>query len=166
MTAVPNLRPAADGDGHAIAVLLREAALWLREEGQPLWNPEDFTTKKIEGELPNWRVAAFASEIFGAFKLEEADPFFWPDFPKGEALFLHKLVVKRSQARTHLSTAMLEFAVAETRRRHKAWLRLDCDATRPKLRAVYERFGFRHHSDQKLGSYTAARYEYRISPSP
>ncbi|MEH2214010.1 MAG: hypothetical protein V7K84_25930, partial [Nostoc sp.] len=45
-----------------------------------------------------------------------------------------------------------------------AYLRLDCDASRPRLRAVYERFGFRHHSDKQVGAYFVSRYEYKISP--
>ena len=165
MPSQPDLGPAAPGDGAAIAELLQAAAHWMRAEGRPLWNAEDFQSDKIESELSLWRVAVSESEILGGFKLEDHDSFFWPEISKGESLFLHKLVVKRTRAGTDLSTALLRFAVAETRRGRKPWLRLDCDATRPKLRAVYERFGFQHHSDRRIGSYVAARYQYRISPS-
>jgi hypothetical protein len=41
-------------------------------------------------------------------------------------------------------------------------LRLDCEASRPRLRAVYEGFGFRHHSDRQVGPYFVSRYEYAL----
>jgi hypothetical protein len=41
-------------------------------------------------------------------------------------------------------------------------LRLDCEAARPRLRAIYERFGFSHHSDFSAGPYRVARYELRV----
>jgi hypothetical protein len=36
-------------------------------------------------------------------------------------------------------------------------------ASLPKLRAVYERFGFVHHSDRQVGPYFVSRYEYRVT---
>jgi hypothetical protein len=61
---------------------------------------------------------------------------------------------------------MLEAAREEVRSRGKTWLRLDCDATRPKLRRVYEDSGFQLHSERKIGPYLAARYECRVPPAP
>jgi hypothetical protein len=98
MKAVPEIRPAMAGDRITIADLLRNVALWLRDRGEPLWNPKDFAPEKIQAEQPLWRVAAAGSDILGAFKLEENDPFFWPVIPKGESLFLHKLVVQRTES--------------------------------------------------------------------
>ena len=39
------------------------------------------------------------------------------------------------------------------------YLRLDCDNERSRLRALYERFGFRLHSVRQVGAYFVARYE-------
>ena len=36
------------------------------------------------------------------------------------------------------------------------------EASRARLRAMYEEFGFRHHSDWQAGPYYVARYEYRV----
>ena len=35
--------------------------------------------------------------------------------------------------------------------------------SRDRLRAVYERFGFQHHSNRQVGPYFVARYEVKIS---
>ena len=63
-----------------------------------------------------------------------------------------------------MSTALLEWAVREARRLGRRALRLDCEASRASLRAVYERFGFRYHSDRHVGPYHVARYEYPLPP--
>ena len=51
-------------------------------------------------------------------------------------------------------------AVDQARALDRDVLRLDCDADRVSLRAVYERFGFVYHSDRQVGPYYVARYEY------
>ncbi len=53
-----------------------------------------------------------------------------------------------------VSNALLEWAVRRTRASgDAALLRLDCDADRPKLRALYESCGFRLHSYRQVGPY-------------
>lgn len=46
----------------------------------------------------------------------------------------------------------------------KRYLRLDCDDLRPRLRAVYQGFGFRYHSQRQIGVYFVSCYEYQIPP--
>jgi hypothetical protein len=41
-------------------------------------------------------------------------------------------------------------------------LRLDCASGRPKLRSVYERFGFRHHSEKRIGRSLFDRFELEL----
>ena len=61
-----------------------------------------------------------------------------------------------------ISTALLAWSVERARAMGKRYLRLDCDAERAKLRALYERFGFRLHSYRQVTSYYVARYEYLL----
>ncbi|MEH2045382.1 hypothetical protein [Nostoc sp.] len=62
------------------------------------------------------------------------------------------------------SSTLLTWAVEHAQTLSKRYLRLDCDALRLRLRAVYEGFGFRHHSDRQVGAYFVSRYEYQIPP--
>lgn len=94
------------------------------------------------------------------FQLE--DPLFWPDVPQDESAYIHRLGVRRRVAGGVTSKALLEWAVKRTREIGRRYLRLDTDASRQKLRAVYEQFGFRHHSDRTVGPYDVARYEYDV----
>jgi GNAT superfamily N-acetyltransferase len=96
------------------------------------------------------------------FQLE--DTLFWPDVPRGQSAFVHRLAVRRQFAGGVVSTVLLDWAVGRARTLGKTYLRLDCEASRLRLRAVYERFGFRHHSDRQVGANFVARYEYEIAP--
>ncbi len=87
----------------------------------------------------------------------------WPDVPSGESAFIHRLAVRRAFAGGAVSTALLNWAIERARKLDKKFLRLDCEASRSRLRAVYERFGFRHHSDRKVGPYRVARYEFSLA---
>ena len=62
-----------------------------------------------------------------------------------------------------ISSALLSWAVERARSLRKGYLRLDCEASRPKLCAVYESFGFLHHSDRQVGPYFVSRYQYIIT---
>jgi orotate phosphoribosyltransferase len=63
---------------------------------------------------------------------------------------------------------MMRWAVERARALGRRYLRLDCEASRARLRKVYEQFGFRHHSDRHVGPYFVSRYEFEIEqfPSP
>ena len=76
--------------------------------------------------------------------------------------FVHRLAVRRSHAGQGVSTALLQWAVDRARALGKRYLRLDCDADRPRLRTLYERFGFRLHSYRQVGAYFVSRYELQI----
>ena len=54
---------------------------------------------------------------------------------------------------------MIRWAIEEARRHGRDYLRLDCEASRPKLRAIYEKFGFLHRDDRQVGPYFVSRYE-------
>jgi GNAT superfamily N-acetyltransferase len=137
-----------------------EAADWLAARGQPLWNRESLIPENVlplpdKGSL---FLARLAGHPVGTFILLFEDPFFWPDVSPGEALYLHKLVVRRSAAGTGLGRSLLEHAIAKARAAGRPLLRLDC-APRPKLCAFYEAAGFRHHSDRTIGSFSVCRYQ-------
>jgi GNAT superfamily N-acetyltransferase len=78
---------------------------------------------------------------------------------------VHRLAVRRANAGQGISIALLQWAVEHARSLGKRYLRLDCDADRPRLRALYEGFGFRLHSYRQVGAYYVSRYELQI-PQP
>ena len=68
-------------------------------------------------------------------------------------------IVRRAFKGHGVSRALLEWAKGHARAQGRSRLRLDCDADRPKLRALYESCGFRLHSYRQVGPYYVSRYE-------
>ena len=158
------IRPATVDDTAALVETLIEAASWV--EGL------DGTTMWVEGELAVARVGAEAAaglfavavaeadgSIAGAIRFQLEDQLFWPDLDGRDSAFVHRLAVRRTHAGRGISTELLHWAVDRARSLGKRYLRLDCDADRTRLRALYERFGFRLHSYRQVGSYYVSRYE-------
>jgi GNAT superfamily N-acetyltransferase len=94
-------------------------------------------------------------------RLQPRDEAFWDDVPSEESLFIHKLAVDNDVRGRGVSTALLEFARAEAVARGKRWLRLDC-ANRPKLRALYENFGFQFRDFKIVHGFEICRLELRL----
>ena len=159
------IRPAALEDCGAVSDILLEAASWLAQRGTPMWREDEVTADRIREEVVAglFFLATSASKPVGTLKFQLTDPLFWPDVPD-DAAYVHRLAVRRRFAGGALSAALLRWAAERAAASGRRYLRLDCEASRPRLRAVYERFGFRHHSDRRVGPFFVARYEYLISP--
>lgn len=81
---------------------------------------------------------------------------------RDDSAFVHRRAVRRRFAGGEISSTLIRWAITRTHTLGRRYLRLDCEASRPRLRAVYERFGFRFHSDKQVGPYFVARYEYDL----
>ena len=162
------VRQATVADTPVLVATLMEAAAWVhRLDGTTMW---------VEGELDEHRVRAEAKAgmfvvaeangaVVGAMRFQVEDQLFWPDIDGRDSAFVHRLAVRRSFAGRGISTALLQWATDRARGLGKRYLRLDCDADRTRLRALYERFGFTVHSYRQVGAYYVARYELQI-PQP
>ncbi|HEX6819757.1 MAG TPA: GNAT family N-acetyltransferase [Ktedonobacterales bacterium] len=85
----------------------------------------------------------------------------WQDVP-GKAGYVHGLATHRDFAGQGIGLALLEWAERKVAAAGGEYLRLDCDAENPKLRAYYERAGFTHRGNVALPHRIASRYEKRI----
>jgi GNAT superfamily N-acetyltransferase len=129
-----------------------------------MWRDDELVPARLTADVSAglFFVAEYNREPAGVLKFQLEDEEFWPDLPPGESGFVHRLAVRRRYAGGEVSYALLNWALERGRALGKKYLRLDCEASRPKLRALYERFGFVHHSDRQVGPYFVSRYEYRI----
>jgi GNAT superfamily N-acetyltransferase len=151
-------------DTETVSSILTEAAEWLAQSGTPMWKGDELSPARIADDVTNglFYVAECDGEIVGTIKFQLEDVLFWPDVSQAESAFVHRLAVRRRFAGGVVSTAMLRWAVERARALGRRYLRLDCEASRMRLRKVYERFGFRHHSDRHVGPYFVSRYEYEV----
>jgi GNAT superfamily N-acetyltransferase len=152
-------------DAEDVSSILREAAQWLEQSGMAMWRDDELLPARIVADVDArlFFVAEWEGVAAGVVKFQLEDSLFWPDVPQGQSAFVHRLAVRRQFAGGGISSALLRWAVGRTRSLGRDYLRLDCEASRPRLRAVYERFGFRHHSDRQVGPYFVSRYEYDVT---
>ena len=160
-----HIRLAEASDADAIEAMLREAARWVDALGVVMWEEGELDRARIEREIDarQFVVAQAGAEVAGAIRFQLEDALFWPDLPAGRSAFVHRLVVRRAFKGRGLSQALLQWAVDRARGLGREALRLDCNADRPKLRRLYEDFGFVLHSYRQVGPYYVSRYELRLS---
>jgi ribosomal protein S18 acetylase RimI-like enzyme len=164
-----SIRQATPQDIDVVSDILREAAAWLEQSGMSLWRQDELHLNNISTEVRSglFFLAECDGEHAGTIKYQLEDKLFWPDVPQDDSAFVHRLAIKRCFAGGEVSSALLLWAIARTHALGRRYLRLDCEASRARLRALYERIGFQSHSNRQVGPYFVARYEYdvrRISP--
>jgi GNAT superfamily N-acetyltransferase len=165
-----SIRQATAQDIDLVAEILREAARWLEEQGMPMWRQDELLPSHIVADVDSGQffLAECDGVPAGTIRFQLADNLFWPDVPQDDSAFIHRLAVRRRFAGGEVSSALLLWAIAHTHTLGLRYVRLDCEASRARLRAVCERIGFRFHSNKQVGPYFVARYEYdvmEISPS-
>src|SRR5437762_5954653 len=143
------IRHATTDDTPALVDTLIEAANWVKQlDGTTMWVEGELEEHRVRSEVEAglFVVAEVDSHLVGAMRFQLEDRLFWPDLDADDSAFVHRLAVRRAHAGQGVSTLLLQWAVDRARALEKRYLRLDCDAERTRLRALYERFGFRLHS--------------------
>jgi ribosomal protein S18 acetylase RimI-like enzyme len=163
-TVMIEMKQASLADLVAVSTILKEAADWLRTTGRAMWREDELNPDRIykEVEAGSFYLAVQAGEPAGTIKFQLEDSRFWPDLPGSDAAYVHRIAVKRQFAGKGISSKMLKWAVSHADSLGRSYLRLDCEADRQALRAIYEQFGFRLHSYRDVGPYRLSRYEYII----
>ncbi|MFR9758192.1 GNAT family N-acetyltransferase [Streptomyces sp. TR06-5] len=125
--------------------LLKEASAWLAVRGIDQWQyppHRDRITRALE--LGDCFLAVENGEVVGTIQVDSyADPEFWTaeDRPD-EALYVHRMAVKRSVAGEGIGACMLDWAGERASAAGKRWLRLDAWKDNPGLHRYYETVGF------------------------
>jgi len=139
-----HFRPATSEDIPIVADILSAAAADLQVRGLALWSLSDIgvsvITPHVLGGL--YHVGLEGGVAVGVFRLEAADPVFWPEMAAGSAVYLHKLAVHPARQGQGCAHRLLTHAVTLARDRGAGFLRLDCMGGRPKLRRVYKVLDF------------------------
>ena len=160
------VRHATLTDAAIVQEILNEASRWAdAHSGVVMWDEGELAPEQIAAEVRSglFFVAEANGEAAGVIRFQFEDQLFWPDLENpSESAFIHRLAVRRRFAGQGVSTALLEWAVSRARSLGKRYLRLDCDDERVRLKALYEKCGFRLHSHRQVGSYYVARYEYEL----
>jgi len=160
-----SIRQAASQDIDTVSDILREAARWLEDSGMAMWRDDELLPESIASDVQSgsFFLAEYDGETAGTVRFQLEDNLFWPDVPQHDSAFIHRLAVRRCYAGGDVSSALLLWSIARTRALGRRYIRLDCEVSRPRLRAIYERIGFRFHSNRQVGPYFVARYEFDVT---
>jgi len=130
--------------------IMREAAQWLADTQNPMWDINTLTRERINNPPDEFLVAWLGSESAACCLLSYEDPLFWPDIPAGTSGFLHKIAVRRKFAGQGIAMRLIEHAQELCRMKNITMLRLDTDLHRPKLCALYEGMGFQRTGERRM----------------
>lgn len=160
-----HIRPAQSQEAGIVADILAAAAANIRAKGEIIWDPPEISEAAVEGHVrAGMYHLAFDDEgPVGVFRFQLDDNFFWPEIPAGSSAFVHKLAVYPGKQGADIAQALLAHACELARQQGCQYLRLDCVSGKPKLRAVYERFGFSLHSQKELDGLLFDRFEFPLS---
>lgn len=155
------IRWARPEDVESVAFVLVQAATWLQARGDPLWSLDELHPDAVRADVFSglYAVAELGGRCVGVARVTEDDPQTWPEAAPGDAIYVHRLAVLRSHATGLVSRPMLGWCREQARLRTIPLVRLDCDARRDRLRQLYDSFGFRFHSEAKVGPHRVARFE-------
>jgi len=147
------------------ADIMIEAAEWLIFENMKNWEPSRFTVEKIikQNNLDELYLCYVNDEAAGCLKLQSVDKMFWPSDKPGDALYVHRLAVRRKYAGQGISVFMLNWAKEQARIKRCKYIKLDCLSDREKLRGFYEKQGFINVAERLVfGKCPTAFFEYRV----
>jgi GNAT superfamily N-acetyltransferase len=158
-----NVRLATLEDVPVVAEMLDEATAFVRAKGRDQW-PMPYPHRKLRGSVAagSLYVVEVAGETAGTFTLLLDDPKFWGTRPP-DAVYLHKLAVRRAFAGRGIGARVVEWVAQEAARRGRAFVRLDCQRDLPGIRRHYERLGFELCGELERGPFSWALYERPVA---
>jgi protein-tyrosine phosphatase len=157
---------AAASDLATVVALDEESAVWLRARGFDPGEPprplaDIYRERLASGEV---YLAWLGAEPVGMLTLQTTDHRVWPEAAP-DALYVHGLMVSRRHIGERIGLRLLDWASAQVVAAGRAYLRLDCLAKNPVLRAYYERAGFTYRGTIRWKAYEGARYERPVKRS-
>ena len=139
------IKQATAEDIPLIEGILLNAIEWLAATGgMRVWTKEQVTWTALakDYKVEDFFIAYLEGLPAGCISLWDYDPFFWPEVPPGESLFLHKLAVVQAARKTGVSTALMDYFKEAGRARGMTRVLLETNGRNPKQRQFYEEQGF------------------------
>lgn len=168
------IRRATPGDVAAIEELQFESIGWLAEKGLDQWQPgqprapRDRPGSHLEDSLARgtcWIAVAGDREIATITIDDIADPDFWSPDEGDQALYAHRMIVRRILAGQNLGAVLLDWADHLALIANRPLLRLDAWRTNKALHAYYLGQGFSHVRTVTLPNRgSGALFERQVRP--
>lgn len=140
---------------------LNETVERCNQRDIPLWTHEQVCMDALKKSYPADSLYLFRYQgnfVGCVFIVSGADEI-WSDIDGSDSLFFHKLAIGDKYLSQGLGHQALEGIVQMAKNCGLSWLRCDCRAQRPRLRAFYERFGFCYVDTKELSGLALSRYQ-------
>lgn len=129
----------------AIAVM-KEVAKWGRQQGYRVWpdewlTPDELITEEAKAEY--FCVGKVDGNTACALILQRSDSVYWKDSSKVQAVYIHKLCVKREYAHRNMTRMVVEAIKEECRKNGIKYIRLDTGLDEKVVRKIYLNVGFK-----------------------
>ena len=127
--------------------ILYDAVRWMSENGIPnLWTFDNARWSELSKDykIEDFYLYYLKDKPVGCMALTNEDKQYWPKTESGNAIFIHKLAVKREASGAGISKELINYAKKYAYINGINSIRLDCSAEREKLRMLYENEGFKY----------------------
>ena len=139
------IRRATADDILLIEDILYEAVVWMNANHiSNLWNEHNTKWKVLSKDykIEDFYIAFMDGKPVGCVAITDVDTKYWSDMKKGTSFYIHKLAVKREAGGKGISKELIDYVKQKAYSQNMNTIRLDCNANREKLRAIYENQGF------------------------
>jgi GNAT superfamily N-acetyltransferase len=141
------VRAARPDEIYVVVGLWQEAGYWLSAHGIDQWQypPRRAVIEaNIAAKDECWICESNRGDVIGTITVDRnADPEFWaPSDSPDDALYVHRMIVRREAAGTEIGSALMDWASHRAAAAGKQWLRLDAWRSNPRLQHYYAERGF------------------------
>ncbi len=129
----------------SIAVM-KEVAAWGRSKGLRVWLDEWLTKDELiteDAQPENFCIGEMDGQIACAFILQNRDMEYWKNAKLGEAVYLHKLCVRREFAHQNIAELTVRAIADYCKSKGIKYIRLDTGLDEKVVRKIYLQMGFK-----------------------
>jgi GNAT superfamily N-acetyltransferase len=137
------IRTTEMSDAELVFDLFEQSIKYQQAKGYPVWRnyDKDAIRNDIENKNQYKVVIAFKPAI--VFSICNDDALIWREHEKGDAIYLHRIVVNPEFKGQKLFGAIVDWSVNHCRQKGLKKVRIDTWANNPTIITYYKSFGFR-----------------------
>lgn len=137
------IRQATDRDLNSILDLFEKAIQFQKRNNYIGWSGID--RQFIQSDITQGLLykVCVNEDIIGVFCVCYVDQLIWRDKEKGDAIYLHRIVLNRESQGVKIFPTVLNWAIDQVRQRGFKYVRMDTWAENLKLISYYQAYGFR-----------------------
>ena len=135
--------PATQHDVELVCRLFEQAIAFVQQHNYIGWSIYDIATIRSDIEKGQLYKIMKEKDLLGIFSLYTADPLIWGNKEKGNAVYLHRIVLNQTFKGEKLVPHILDWARDHAIHHRLDFIRIDTWAANEKLINYYKSYGFR-----------------------